>query len=229
MIDPFLFFRTSRSPRARCFCAGASGSARRGFSLIELVLVIAIGGIIMAIGVPMVRRNLDSRAVDASVNRLAAFLSDARLLAKQKAKTVVLAPVGADTFENCPKMRSQVFEMTAFTHRYVPEGGVTIKAGPPLKRLVITQSGDFDITQSGYLAVQGAFPDHVAYVTFNGPGAVTVTRTQPATQMSATAIGSETQSVLQKNSGLVADFDDPGGSAAVAQPAPPLQDPPTQQ
>ena len=64
---------------------------RRGFTLIELISVIAIAAVIMAIGVTYMRRANSNTSVGADANRVKSILSDASSQAR------AFAPTGTQT------------------------------------------------------------------------------------------------------------------------------------
>jgi prepilin-type N-terminal cleavage/methylation domain-containing protein len=64
---------------------------RRGFSLPELVLVLALGGILMSIAVPRLSGALDRIEVHAAANRVIAAHQRARMMAVIQGRVVVLS------------------------------------------------------------------------------------------------------------------------------------------
>lgn len=183
--------------RARGFSSRQSNSAfqPRGFSLIELVIAIAIGAILLAVGVPMMRRMLDGKHVQASQERLKTFLAEARLTAKAHGKTVV-GVVGGSSFEDCAELRSTVLGTNAYTRTFTPDSGVRFRGGPSFPCFVITASGDYDIREGGYLGLQGNDPDHTAYVVFNSTGTTSATATPPTTQATVAMLGDDSLQIV---------------------------------
>jgi prepilin-type N-terminal cleavage/methylation domain-containing protein len=64
---------------------------RSGFSLLELVLVFAVGGILVGIAVPQLVGALDRIEVAAAANHIAAAHRRARLMAIMQSKVLVLS------------------------------------------------------------------------------------------------------------------------------------------
>jgi len=72
-----------------------SALAQGGFTLIELIIVIAIVAILVAVGVPSMREWVANQKVRGSANDLLFDLSFARAEAIKRNANVVLAPTGA--------------------------------------------------------------------------------------------------------------------------------------
>lgn len=64
---------------------------RRGFSLPELLLVLALVGILLGLAVPPLSRAMDRIEVQAAANHIAAAHSRARLLAITQSQVVILS------------------------------------------------------------------------------------------------------------------------------------------
>lgn len=64
---------------------------RHGFSLLELVLVLALGGILLAIAVPPLVGTLDRIEVAAAAGHIAAAHQRARILAVTRSQVVILS------------------------------------------------------------------------------------------------------------------------------------------
>lgn len=155
----------------------------RGFTLLELCIVLAIFTIVLAIGIPSLRRWQDSQNVSASAKQLEGFLAEVRQGARKMATTVHLHPVGGASFEDCAEIHAHALGTgESQTRVFLPTGGVRLGSGPAARTLVISPSGGFDVRGAGYLAVQGSHPDHRAFVTFNAAGYIGSSATQPASQ-----------------------------------------------
>ena len=63
----------------------------RGFSLLELVLILALAGILLGLAVPPLSRAIDRIEVQAAANHIAAAHSRARLLAITQSQVVILS------------------------------------------------------------------------------------------------------------------------------------------
>jgi prepilin-type N-terminal cleavage/methylation domain-containing protein len=64
---------------------------RRAFTLVELMLVLAVTGILLTVGVPAVSVLLDSLAVHAAASHIVAAHARARLLAIARGQVITLA------------------------------------------------------------------------------------------------------------------------------------------
>lgn len=181
------------------FCATGRKSAcrswRSGFSLIEITVALSIGAILMAIGIPIVRRTLDNQSVKGSTQRFSVFLNEARQTARSHG-TVVVFPLDSNTFTGAQAIRSQVPGTSTFNRTFIPDGGVTFAQGPPVSALVIQQSGDFDVTQPGYFGLTGSYPSNVSFLTFTASGAVNVKESEPEAQMVAASLGRTTTDLI---------------------------------
>jgi len=63
---------------------------RRGFSLIELLIVIVMIGVIASFGYPSIRRGLESQRVAGARNAISTMNAKARALAVQRSRAVAL-------------------------------------------------------------------------------------------------------------------------------------------
>ena len=81
--------RTKKVPPHRC--ASLSCSMRRGVTLVELMLVLAVAGILFGVGVPALSVLLDSLAVHAAASHIVAAHARARLLAIARGQVITLA------------------------------------------------------------------------------------------------------------------------------------------
>lgn len=158
-------------------------------------MVVAISAIVIAVAVPITRRSLDRQSVTATGTRLVSFIADARSTARTIG-TVLLTPVGGNTFSHCLGLRTDVVGTTAATHIFAPESGVVITGGPDVSGLTILPSGEFDASGSGYLGVQGGFSENAAFVTFNAAGTATLSEAAPSGQLASTNLGESTVALL---------------------------------
>lgn len=191
----------SRSPQQRVTshpCVAPPRPTRRGFSLAEIVVVISIGALLAAIGLPMMRRWNETRRVQGAALQLQTFLANAQTNTNHG--TVAILPLGASTFRQCNAIQVQVVGTQTFTATFTADG-ITFD-GPGVSCLAITPGHGFDVTREGYLVVQGRTSDQIAYVTFNSAGKLGVISTPPASQVDSGSLGSTTADLI--SSGLVA-------------------------
>lgn len=169
-----------------------------GFSLVELVIVISIGAILIGVGIPVLRRNQDRRNLEATAARLQTFLSEASETARTKNESVLVRAVGGSSLAECAEIRREVAGTVAYTRTFTPNAGVAFRGGPSVAGIAFVSGGGLDIQgqSKGYLALQGAYTDHVAYLTFNAPGIIGRSATQPSAQITSAVVGSETTQLL---------------------------------
>lgn len=68
----------------------------RGFSLLELMVALAVLGVLLAIGVPAFGSLIDNQRMDSSVSSLLRSINYARTEAIRRNRHITLAPVGGD-------------------------------------------------------------------------------------------------------------------------------------
>mgnify|MGYP006278842279 CR=1 FL=1 len=194
------------------FYTRAAKSVRRagGFSLLEIVIAISIGAILLAVGIPVLRHNQDTRNLEASATRLQSFLSDACKTSKEKNCEVVLRAQGGTSFDDCAEVSFEFVGAGSTNKTFTPNDGIRLRGGPSISCLVFLAGGDLDCRGSGYLGLQGTYPDHLAYVTFNTTGAINRSPTQPSSQVSSATVGAETLAQTS-NGGAVGPTGQTGG------------------
>ncbi len=74
-----------------------SNASTRGFSLVELMVTIAIAGILLALALPAMQRSLTSRAVASNAEELVSSLRFARSEALKRGSAVALCPVDTNS------------------------------------------------------------------------------------------------------------------------------------
>ncbi len=83
--------RNPRAERPGGSLVFAAGAARRGFSLIELVIVFSIVGVLAAVAVPRFAAGAPTRRLDAAERRILADIDHARELARARSQSVTVA------------------------------------------------------------------------------------------------------------------------------------------
>lgn len=79
-----IHFWRKRFPGAKCAPGGPGGGRPKGFTLIELVIVIAIAAILLAIGIPQYARQRASRDLEGSQRELQTLFNYARSVGIQQ-------------------------------------------------------------------------------------------------------------------------------------------------
>jgi prepilin-type N-terminal cleavage/methylation domain-containing protein len=98
---------------------------RRAFTLSEILLVLAVSGILLALAIPSLNRTLDGVKVDAAASQLMAAHHRARLMAIARNQVLVLS-IGAGELTISPRESTAVF----WSETGPSESGVAL-AGPP--------------------------------------------------------------------------------------------------
>jgi type IV fimbrial biogenesis protein FimT len=78
--------------------AGTRIMSRRGFTLVEIVIVIVVAGLLMGIAAPRFTRMRNSLRLDTAARTLAADLRRAQTEAIKRNKTIVVAKVSDSTY-----------------------------------------------------------------------------------------------------------------------------------
>jgi prepilin-type N-terminal cleavage/methylation domain-containing protein len=78
--------------------AGVGIGSRRGFTLVEIVIVIVVAGLLMGIAAPRFTRMRNSLRLDTAARTLAADLRRAQTEAIKRNKTIVVAKVNDSTY-----------------------------------------------------------------------------------------------------------------------------------
>lgn len=71
-------------------------SSHKGFTLLELMVALALLGILLGLGIPAFSATLDRQRIDSAVSSLAGGMAYTRLEAVRRNRVVTIAPIGAD-------------------------------------------------------------------------------------------------------------------------------------
>jgi type IV fimbrial biogenesis protein FimT len=171
--------------------------ALHGFSLVELMAVIAIAAILLTIGVPSFSVLLEKQRMTTTVNELFAALNLARSEAIQRGTRVDLVPVDGNNWSNGwlvliddnGNQKADAGEKIIFTHGAVAAGiSITSNFVDDAVKYVAYNgtgrtrtNGDSQVTQVGHFLLQSANLNRRIVLNFLGRARTCVAATATAT------------------------------------------------
>jgi prepilin-type N-terminal cleavage/methylation domain-containing protein len=123
---------------------------RRAFTLPEVLLVLAVFGVLLALAIPSLTRTLDGVKVDAAASQLIAAHHRARMMAITRNQILVLS-IGADEVAISPRE-----SIGSVWSEAGPSGSGVVLAGPPRQFTFVPEGITLGLSNATLQLARGA-------------------------------------------------------------------------